>query len=117
MTKETKNMQEMTRQTDMKYFFEKNEFTPKAGQLFQHKYGGVYEYKAVEWNNDLNINEVIYEHIWPFEPKEYKKPLSEFKESFKNIGEDDLIKFKALGQEKAQQWIATNKNSKKNIFK
>lgn len=117
MTKDNKSMQEMTRQTNMKYFFEKNEFNPKVDQLFQHKYGGIYQYKKVEWNNELSIHEVIYEHIWPFESKEYKKPLSEFKESFKQIEQEDFINFKALGQEKTQEWIATNKNSKKNIFK
>lgn len=117
MTNEIKNMKSMTAQTNMKYFFEKNEFNPKLGQLFQHKYGGVYQYKDLQWNNELQNYDVIYEHIWPFESKEYKKTLTEFKESFKVINEEELTKFKSLGQEQAQQWIAENKINKKNIFK
>lgn len=83
---------------------------PAANGWFRHKYGGLYQFLAVYVSPTDEVM-AVYRHAWPFEPKLYERPLSEFAERFEPISEHAAEKDMAGDRTAAQARVAQAKTA------
>lgn len=54
--------------------------TPVIGQIYQHRYGGLYIVNDVATHTGNKERLVIYTHLYPFEQAAWARPISEWTE-------------------------------------
>lgn len=51
---------------------------PNPGEVFLHRYGGIYIVATVATRTTDLTEEVVYQHWWPFENKTWLRPIGEW---------------------------------------
>lgn len=87
----------------------------QAGQLFQHKDGGIYRFaKYVRYSDRPNEIGVEYDHVWPFEQISWVRPLVEWSEDrFRSITAGEAATLMKMDKVVAQVEITNRKNERK----
>jgi hypothetical protein len=87
------------------------------GQYFRHIDGGYYQFdKSIYFADDQN-ELIVYRHVWPFEPSEWGRRVSEFLKNFKPIDEAEFLSVSSQSEEeriKLQEAIAQSKQTRRN---
>lgn len=58
---------------------------PTKGEMFIHTDGGYYRFYSLAKSTQDQSPQVIYEHVWPFEPSVWSRPLDEWNSRFTKV--------------------------------
>ena len=84
--------------------------TPVVGQIYQHRYGGLYIVESVATHTDTKERLVVYEHLFPFEPETWARPLNEWtSDRFKEVSGKEYIEFTKQDREEFKKQILESK--------
>lgn len=83
-----------------------------SGQIFQHIYGGFYQFEHSVWLNDDEL--AVYKHIWPFEVSDLTaRHAEEFLAKFNPVSENHLKEAQKTSVGEFQTKIREIKSAKK----
>lgn len=90
---------------------------PIVGQIYQHRYGGLYVVDDVATHTGNKERLVIYTHLFPFEHQSWARPIDEWtEERFKPITGKEYTDLSLVDPEKAKLDIGLNKGAGKSVF-
>lgn len=89
-------------------------FQYKPGQVFKHIDGGYYRYLMNVYSSQDQSEKIIYQHVWPFEPSNWERPLSEYLAKFSPVSESELMSAMSRDRTAVQLQIANAKAARRN---
>ena len=83
-------------------------------ELYRHRDGGLYQVIEIAKASWDNSDQVVYRHLWPFEPSVWVRPSKEFYDGrFQQISVDDVIEAKHADRLSAQNRVIEAKRLRK----
>lgn len=82
-------------------------------QLFRHTDGGYYRYLMAAYSSADQSEKIIYEHLWPFEPSIWERPVAEFSARFCPVTAEDLKVAMQRDRTTVQEEIAQAKKQRR----
>ncbi len=76
---------------------------------YRHVDGGYYRLTCHARHCDDLTEQVVYEHLWPFTPGYWVRPLSEFQRRFTAVPESEWLTAQTQSREEAQERITRQK--------
>lgn len=93
----------------------KHIFPYTQGQAFQHVDGGYYRFIVCAYSSEDQSEKVVYEHVWPFEPSVWERPVTEFMAKFAPITADALTRALSQNRLEVQEEISKNKAQRRRV--
>jgi hypothetical protein len=82
-------------------------------QFFQHTDGGLYRLKELSTSTVDKSTWVVYEHVWPFEPSTWHRPLAEWESRFTQVSATVIVEAVKGNREAAQEEITRKREARK----
>jgi len=76
---------------------------------YRHVDGGIYRFFTEATHTDGLESHAVYEHLWPFEPGPYIRPISQWHKRFSAISEAQAMSLMQGNREDAQQAVTVCK--------
>ena len=76
---------------------------------YRHVDGGIYRFFTEATHTDGLESHAVYEHLWPFEPGPYIRPISQWNKRFSAISEVQATSLMQGNREAAQQAVTACK--------
>lgn len=76
---------------------------------YRHIDGGYYRLICHAKHSDDLAEQVVYEHLWPFAPGYWVRPLSEFQRRFTPVAESEWLEAQKQPRAAAQEHISRQK--------
>jgi len=76
---------------------------------YRHVDGGIYRFFTAATHTDGLEPHAVYEHLWPFEPGPYIRPISQWNQRFSAISEAQAANLMQGSREAAQQAVTACK--------
>lgn len=84
------------------------------GTYFQHQDGGIYQFLDIARYSDKLAYNVVYKHIFPFEPGIWVRPLEEWTlKRFQPITIEYAFTQSSTNREKAQEAVTAHKSARR----
>lgn len=85
-------------------------------RYYQHKYGGIYRYLINCINTDSKKEMIVYEHVFPYDKKNYCRNINEFNNNFKLLTHEEYIKIINSDRHTMKNMIDDMKTNNKTLF-
>ena len=86
---------------------------PTKGEMFIHTDGGYYRFYALAKSTQDQSPQVIYEHVWPFEPGVWSRPLDEWNSRFTKVEDSKDSKFWEANRKGYQELVSQRRAKRK----
>jgi len=80
---------------------------------YRHVDGGIYRFLTEAIHTDGLESHAVYEHLWPFEPGPYVRPMGQWRQRFTLISEAQAFELMQGNREAAQQAVSEHKASRR----
>jgi hypothetical protein len=84
-----------------------------APSYYRHVDGGIYRFFTEATHTDGLEPHAVYEHLWPFEPGPYVRPMSQWRQRFAAITEAQATSLMQGDRAAAQQAVTAHKASRR----
>lgn len=79
--------------------------TDKYSAYYRHVDGGLYRFITEAHHSDDASEMIVYEHLWPFTPSIWVRPVHEFQNRFQPINESEVKAAMLTNQKTAQEAV------------
>ena len=84
--------------------------TPVVGQIYQHRHGGLYIVESVATHTGTKERLVVCEHLFPFEPGTWARPISEWtSDRFREVSAKEFFELTEQDREEFKNRILESK--------